>query len=353
MLARFGERLSKAWYSGAFWPLLLAPLSLIYLIALRVIAVFTRAPSITSVPVIVVGNITAGGTGKSPLVSYLVRHFESKGLRVGIVSRGYGINIPQDEVRLVSLDSESNQVGDEPLMLKRMLGCDIALCPQRALAVSALESIGVDIVISDDGLQHRAMYRDIELCVVDGTRGLGNQWLLPAGPLREPKSRLASVDAVIFNGASSSHCAPLNTLLERASTAKSYMALVPVSFINVDTEAQLSIEQFKSIMSERQLSAIAAIGNPQRFFETLKQLNLNVRSANAFPDHYAFSESDFSEMHDIIVMTEKDAAKCSALGLKDAWYLRVQPELQDNLGDRLYNQLIEKNRLKPSSEPEH
>ena len=168
MLARFGERLSKAWYSGAFWPLLLAPLSLIYLIALRVIAVFTRAPSITSVPVIVVGNITAGGTGKSPLVSYLVRHFESKGLRVGIVSRGYGINIPQDEVRLVSLDSESNQVGDEPLMLKRMLGCDIALCPQRALAVSALESIGVDIVISDDGLQHRAMYRDIELCVEIG-----------------------------------------------------------------------------------------------------------------------------------------------------------------------------------------
>lgn len=348
MLARFGERLSQAWYTSAYWPLLLAPLSLIYSLALHLISFFRKPPPPSAVPVIVVGNITAGGTGKSPLVSYLVRYFESKGLRAGIVSRGYGINIPSSEVRLVSLDSEASHVGDEPLMLKRLLGCDIALCPQRSLAVAALESIGVDVVISDDGLQHHAMYRDIELCVVDGARGLGNQWLLPVGPLREPKSRLASVDAVVFNGANSLGSAELSEFLARHHVSTSRMELVPHNFINVDTGIQVSLEQFKSGIAEKQLSAVAAIGNPQRFFDTLDQLNLDVQLAKPFPDHYAFSADDFSEMRGAIVMTEKDAAKCSALGLKDAWFLRVQPELQDKLGDRLYNQLVEKSRLNPS-----
>lgn len=348
MLARFGERLSQAWYTSAYWPLLLAPLSLIYSLALHLISFFRTPPSPSAVPVIVVGNITAGGTGKSPLVSYLVRCFESKGLRAGIVSRGYGIDIPRGELRLVSLDSEASHVGDEPLMLKRLLGCDIALCPQRSVAVAALESIGVDVVISDDGLQHHAMYRDIELCVVDSARGLGNQWLLPVGPLREPKSRLASVDTVVFNGASSPKIVELSDFLARHHVITSRMELVPHSFINVDTGMQLSVEQFKRGIAEKQLSAVAAIGNPQRFFDTLDQLNLDVRLAKPFPDHYAFSASDFGEMRGVIVMTEKDAAKCSALGLKDAWFLRVQPELQDKLGDRLYNQLVEKNRLNPS-----
>jgi tetraacyldisaccharide 4'-kinase len=334
----FAERLSDAWYQRAFWPWLFLPLSLLYAFILFVRKLFQSNPRPSDIPVIVVGNITAGGTGKSPLVSYLVRYFESKGLRVGVVSRGYGVKIPKYEVRIVEATSKASEVGDEPLMLKRLLGCDIALSPERALAVEALAKAGVEIVIADDGLQHYRMYRDIEVCVIDGKRGLGNGQLLPVGPLREPATRLAEVDAIVCNGV-------LETDLELPSAVcRTTMHLVAKEFVRVNGSGRESVEAFVEKYKDQTFSAIAAIGNPQRFFDALTELGLSC-DGQAFPDHYAYQQEDIEACNSTILMTEKDAAKCQDLDCKDAWFLRVEPELQDNLGERLYNHLEELGRL--------
>ena len=263
MSQSFAERLSNAWYQHAFWPWLFLPLTLLFSFILFIRKLFQPKPSPSAVPVVVVGNITAGGTGKSPLVSYLVRYFESKDLRVGIVSRGYGVKIPSGEVHIVETISKAIDVGDEPLMLKRLLGCSIALSPQRALAVEALANTGVELIIADDGLQHYPMYRDVELCVVDGKRGLGNGQLLPVGPLREPSSRLGKVDAIVCNGALEAQLA----LPEAVFSTE--MHLAPKEFVRVDGSERLSVGLFVEQYGQQVFSAIAAIGNPQRFFDTL------------------------------------------------------------------------------------
>lgn len=334
----FAERLSHAWYQRALWPWLFLPLSLLFGLVLLIRTRFKPITSPSPVPVIVVGNITAGGTGKSPLVSYLVRYFEAKGLRVGVVSRGYGVAIPSSEVRIVRLESKASDVGDEPLMLKQLLGCDIALSPDRQRAVDYLASAGVDLVIADDGLQHYKMYRDIELCVIDGKRGLGNGQLLPVGPLREPASRLKSVDAIVCNGSLESGLQLPDAVFQTR------MDLKPKEFVRIDGSAQCPVEQFVEKYRSQRFAAVAAIGNPQRFFETLRGLGLDC-DGHAYPDHYAYQQSDLDGKNASILMTEKDAAKCKDLNYKDAWFLRVEPELQDNLGDRLYNRLKELGRL--------
>jgi tetraacyldisaccharide 4'-kinase len=338
----FAERLSNAWYQKALWPWLFWPLSLLFGFVLFVRSLFKSSPAPSSVPVIVVGNITAGGTGKSPLVSHLVRFFEAKGFRVGVVSRGYGVAIPYSEVRVVRMDSKASEVGDEPLMLKQLLGCDIALSPDRQKAVDYLVSAGVELVISDDGLQHHKMHRDIELCVIDGKRGLGNGQLLPVGPLREPVSRLAKVDAIVCNGALEAD----SKLLFGASDSvfRTHMQLVPKLFVRLDGSESMDAVSFVERYASERFSAIAAIGNPQRFFDTLRTLGLRCEGYS-YPDHYAYRQADLDEKTTAILMTEKDAAKCKDLHCENAWFLRVEPELQDNLGERLYNQLNEMGRL--------
>lgn len=338
MSQSFSERLSEAWYNDAKWPLLFLPLTLLFSFILFVRAWFKPKPIPTNVPVVVVGNITAGGTGKSPLVSYLVRYFESRGLRVGVVSRGYGVNIPKGQVREVLTTSLASEVGDEPLMLKKLLGCAIALCPQRKHAVEFLQEKGVQLIIADDGLQHYSMYRDFEICVVDAQRGLGNGFLLPAGPLREPSSRLDHVDAIVFNGEQD------QALILNEHVYSTQMNLVPKHFVELTTNTQLTIEEFIARYGTQPLKAVAAIGNPQRFFDTLNDLGLSAIN-QSYPDHYAYRQTDFDGLEECIVMTEKDAAKCRALKLPQAWFLRVEPELQDKLGDRLYNHLQDNARF--------
>ena len=198
------EIIIKAWYEGALWLYFLWPLSLLYhfLITLRKLCYRWGIFKVHRIglPVVIVGNITVGGTGKSPLVCHLVESLRKQGFNPGIVSRGYGAKLGKYQVREVFIHSLPSEVGDEPLMLKKKLDCRIFVSPSRALAAKTLEKAGCDIVISDDGMQHYALHRDIEICVFDGQRKWGNGFLLPMGPLREPLSRLKEIPYLVVNG---------------------------------------------------------------------------------------------------------------------------------------------------------
>ncbi|WP_447528997.1 tetraacyldisaccharide 4'-kinase [Vreelandella sp. TE19] len=268
-----------------------------------------RAP----VPVIVVGNITLGGTGKSPLVAWLVNLLQHHGWRPGVVSRGYGGHAPRYPL-VVSDTTSPAHSGDEPLMLFKQTGAPVVADPRRTRGAKKLIELGCDIVISDDGLQHLALARDIELVVVDGARGLGNQHCLPAGPLREPAQRLSSVDAVIANG----------DLAEALPVEAVPMTLAPARWRRVSTgeHAALTPLPFKL-----PVHAVAGIGNPARFFKTLETLNV-AGEMHPLADHQTFTARtfDFTSKR-ALVMTAKDAVKCQSLVPFDSWALEVDAEL--------------------------
>lgn len=331
--------LTDAWYQGAFWLYLLAPLALLYscVILLRTflfrIGVFSAYRS--RLPVIVVGNITVGGTGKSPLVSYLVKSLQEKGYRPGVISRGYGAPIPSEECREVFETSLPAEVGDEPLMLKRALRCPVFVSPNRKLSIQALEERGCDIIISDDGLQHYALTRDVEICVFDGQRGLGNGYILPMGPLREFKGRLSRVDFKVVNGSLSAKNLPKDF-----DSIKMDLLAKSIRPLHLDAELQ-SAEQALSAseFSGQCVNAVAAIGNPQRFFDVLESLGMRVNSY-AFEDHHAYTLEDFQFEQELpIIMTEKDAVKCLHLGLKNAWYLPVEASLDKDLAQLIVEKI--------------
>ncbi len=260
------------------------------------------------VPVIVVGNITVGGTGKTPLILWLIEYCRSKGLSVGVVSRGYGAKPPQFPWR-VTADQSAKACGDEPLLIVKRTGVPLVIDPVRVNAVKQLLSTEkIDIILCDDGLQHYKLARDVELVVIDAARGLGNGHCLPMGPLREPASRLSSVDAVIYNGA------------ESDSEQGFAMKLEPAQLINVLTGEQCRAEFFKK---DQPVNAIAGIGNPQRFFKTLSSLGFNTIE-HAFNDHAVYTQDSLTFDNDYpIIMTEKDAVKCQKIAQKNWWYLEV------------------------------
>tara|TARA_R110002073_G_scaffold25378_21_gene84246 strand:- start:1346 stop:4264 length:2919 start_codon:yes stop_codon:yes gene_type:complete len=303
--------LVAGWYRKASWTRLLSPLSWVFSTLARVRrkrAVPWQAP----VPVIVVGNISVGGTGKTPLVAWLTEQLEDKGYRPGIVSRGYGGKSHHYPL-VVNSYSDAAEAGDEAVMLARKTDCPVVVDPDRCSAVKhLLEEFDCDVVISDDGLQHYALGRTIEIAVVDAVRGLGNGLCLPAGPLREPPSRLAEVDMVVVNGEAE---------LE-----------LPVSFLRMGVEVN-SLER----LSESSLSkgdpdsttihGVAGIGHPERFFETLRQLGYEVIE-HRFDDHHRFKLTDLTFGDSLpVIMTEKDAVKCRQLGTDQIhlnfWYVDV------------------------------
>ena len=325
---RFADRLFVAWYRPrpGLIATALAPLAAIFgvLAALRralyrhhVLAV-VRLP----VPVIVVGNITVGGTGKTPLVAALAVALAARGFHPGCVSRGYGRREqPGAPAALpVGPGASADDVGDEPLMLARR-GIPVAVGRDR-VAAARLLLIGAracDVVIADDGLQHYRLARDVEIAVVDGERGLGNGWLLPAGPLREPATRLAAVDAVVVNG----------TLGPRAEFPVSAypMALVTGPLRRVDGAAG----QADVATLGRRIRAVAGIGNPSRFFAGLRALGFDP-IGHPFPDHHRFVARDLAFGDGLpVVMTEKDAVKCAALADERCWYLPVEAKLDPAL----------------------
>ncbi len=309
------ERLTAAWYAGHPALAVLRPLEWLYRGVVRrkrerFLAgegTIYRAP----VPVVVVGNITVGGTGKTPLILWLIEHCRSRGLRVGVVSRGYGAKPPQLPWR-VRADQAAGIAGDEPLLIVQRSGVPLMIDPERSRAVAALlAEEPLDLILSDDGLQHYRMARDLELVLIDAARGLGNRRCLPAGPLREPVERLQSVDALLHNGAANDPVGAYGFTLQ------------PQALVNLRSDERLPLSHFAPGQA---LHAVAGIGNPQRFFTTLERLHWRP-VAHAFADHAQFDAAllNFSPALPL-VMTEKDAVKCRAFAAEDWWYLAVDAE---------------------------
>ncbi len=270
------------------------------------------------VPVIVVGNISVGGTGKTPLVTWLVKLLKKAGYRPGIVSRGYGGQAkrwPQQ----VRIDSDPQMVGDEPVMLAQMCDCPVVAAPDRvAAAQQLLKYSDCDLIITDDGLQHYRLQRDIEIVVVDGQRRFGNGYCLPAGPLREPVSRLDEVDFVVSNGP--------------AARGEFPMSLVSRGLVSLlDSNRTLAFEKLIS----QPVHAVAGIGNPGRFFQLLKDAGFQIIE-HPFADHHQFSETDlhFGD-EQAILMTAKDAVKCQRYGRDNMWIVPVEAQLPDSFALRL------------------
>ncbi|WP_339510059.1 tetraacyldisaccharide 4'-kinase [Pseudomonas sp. RL_15y_Pfl2_60] len=309
------DRLVDAWYSGHRALALLGPLEALYRqVVQRKRARFVagegeiyRAP----VPVIVVGNITVGGTGKTPMILWLIEQCQQRGLKVGVVSRGYGAKPPSFPWR-VAAEQSAAVAGDEPLLIVQRSGVPLMIDPDRSRAVQALlEAEPLDLILSDDGLQHYRLARDLELVLVDAARGFGNQRCLPAGPLREPIERLQSVDALLYNGASSD---PQDAFA---------FTLQPTQLINLRSGESRPLNHFPAGQA---LHGVAGIGNPQRFFNTLEGLHWRVNT-HVFADHAAYSRELLSFSPDLpVVMTEKDAVKCRAFAADDWWYLAVDAQ---------------------------
>jgi tetraacyldisaccharide 4'-kinase len=306
------DRLLRAWYDGHPGLALLRPLECLYRrITGRKRERFLsgQSPAYKApVPVIVVGNITVGGTGKTPLILWIIEHCRQRGLRVGVVSRGYGAKPPQLPWR-VRADQSAEQSGDEPLLIVQRSGVPLMIDPDRSAAVRALLAAEpLDLILSDDGLQHYRLARDLELVLIDNARGLGNGRCLPAGPLREPRERLQRVDAVLYNGAG-------------ADRDGGYaFTLQPTALVHVANGQRQPLSHFPP---DQALHAVAGIGNPQRFFNTLEALHWRPL-AHAFADHAVFSAQALTfEPALPLVMTEKDAVKCRAFAGLDWWYLAV------------------------------
>jgi tetraacyldisaccharide 4'-kinase len=307
------DRLLDAWYKGHPALALLRPLESLYRRVVngkraRFVAgqgSIYRAP----VPVVVVGNITVGGTGKTPLILWMIDYCRRRGLRVGVVSRGYGAKPPALPWRVLAQQS-AEQAGDEPLLIVKRTGVPLMIDPDRARAVRALLACEpLDLILSDDGLQHYRLARDLELVLIDAARGLGNRRCLPAGPLREPVERLASVDALLYNGAH-----------EDREDGYAF-TLRPTALVNVRSGERQAVDYFPPGQA---LHAVAGIGNPQRFFNTLEGLHWRP-VPHAFADHAAFSAQALAFTPALpLVMTEKDAVKCSSFAAPDWWYLSVE-----------------------------
>jgi tetraacyldisaccharide 4'-kinase len=321
MRAETENRLNRIWYHGDKAPLWLRTLVPFYRAGQRLDrwARSRRQPQdLGSACIVVVGNLSVGGSGKTPLVVRLCRLLREAGLRPGVISRGYGRR--DKDLRLVSPASDPGLVGDEPLLIAQQAGVPVIVAADRCAAARALLRKGVQVVLSDDGLQHYRLPRKIEICVIDGERGFGNGRLLPAGPLREPLQRLRSVDHIVLNGEPTTPLPGLEgDTLETVPMALAAGLLRP---LNGGTSWRLS--QFGGC----RVNAVAGIANPQRFFELLKAARIKVIE-HAFPDHHAFSRDDFVRMAAElpILMTEKDAVKCRSLGLENAWFLSVDAVL--------------------------
>ncbi|EMC0023447.1 tetraacyldisaccharide 4'-kinase [Enterobacter cloacae subsp. cloacae] len=321
MIARIWSGESPLW-------LLLLPLSWLYGLVSGIIRLLYRlglkrawrAP----VPVVVVGNLTAGGNGKTPVVIWLVEQLQKRGIRPGVVSRGYGGKAAHYPL-LLTPDTTTAEAGDEPVLIYQRTGAPVAVSPVRSDAVQALlAEHDVQIIITDDGLQHYALARDKEIVVIDGVRRFGNGWWLPAGPMRERASRLKFVDAVIVNGGV-------------AQPGEIPMQLQPGMAINLLTGERQAVSRLPALV------AMAGIGHPPRFFATLEQCGARLDKRVPLADHQALVAEQVDALTtsgQTLIMTEKDAVKCRAFAKENWWYLPVDAELSGEQPEHLLQELI-------------
>lgn len=312
----------QIWYQNHWCRWLLWPLSIVFgcVSALRRQLFKSGLKKVSScpVPLIVVGNITAGGSGKTPTVLYLIELLKRAGYSPGVISRGYGADI--DAPIQVTSQHSSEEVGDEPAMIYARTNIPMVVCPDRVAAMDhLLTSNDVDVVICDDGLQHYALARDIELAIIDGERRLGNGLLIPAGPLREGHWRLRTVDFNICNGG--------DAIEGEVAMSLVLKGLYPVKSSNTHSPPNLG----QAVM------AMAGIGNPERFFSSLRSMGYDVINTKAFNDHQAYSEQEIAGLDGSlpIVMTEKDAIKCRAFAHANWWYLAVDAKLDEGFDTQL------------------
>lgn len=279
-----------------------------------------RAP----VPVVVVGNLTAGGNGKTPVVIWLVEQLQQRGLRVGVVSRGYGGKAERYPL-LLNAQTTPGEAGDEPVLIAQRTGAPVAVSPVRREAVEAiLAHHPVQLIITDDGLQHYRLARDKEIVVVDGVRRFGNGWWLPAGPMRERASRLKTVDAVITNGGV-------------AKVGEIPMRLLPGLATNLRSGERREVSELANVV------AMAGIGHPPRFFATLEACGVKPQQAVALADHQALTHADVQALvkpNQTLIMTEKDAVKCRSFAEDNWWYLPVDAMLEGEQAEKLLQDLL-------------
>ncbi|MBC3230368.1 tetraacyldisaccharide 4'-kinase [Serratia fonticola] len=315
--------IERIWSGSSLVYLLLLPLSWLYGLVSGLIRLSYRCGLRKSwrapVPVVIVGNLTAGGNGKTPMVIWLVEQLQQRGYRVGVVSRGYG---GKSAVYPLVLDAQTTtrQAGDEPVLIYQRTGAPVAISPKRAEAVQALLNQGeLDLIITDDGLQHYALQRDFELVVIDGVRRFGNGWWLPAGPMRERVSRLKTVDACVANGGV-------------AQPGEIAMKLQAQDAVNIASGERRPAIELPHVV------AMAGIGHPPRFFATLEKLGVEVEREVAFADHQEYNHGQLAALASqgqTLLMTEKDAVKCSAFAQPDWWYLPVEAVLPTEQAEQL------------------
>jgi tetraacyldisaccharide 4'-kinase len=311
--------LHRVWYEGADGYRLLLPLTWLYWLLVSTRRCLYQIGILGSqravAPVIVVGNITTGGTGKTPVTIWLARELTERGFAPGIVSRGYGGSKSSTSMQ-VDAASDPSVVGDEPVLLARNSGCPVVVDANRFRAAEMLVASGADVVIADDGLQHYRLARTYEICVIDGARGLGNRRLLPAGPLRETIDRLSEVDQVLLNGALRTQSAELSTVEQNAII----FDLVATEVRRLNGSLTRPIERF----SGTTVHGVAGIGNPTRFFDLLRAHGMQVIE-HAFPDHAAIALRDLAFGDDFdILMTEKDAVKLDRHQGDNLWTVPVE-----------------------------
>ena len=313
------DTLESAWYGGGRAPWWARPLAILYGGVIRLRGMLYRAGALRSVrlpaPVVVIGNLSVGGTGKTPLTIAVAGALRARGWRPGVVSRGYGGS--RREPLLLGDAPDPAQVGDEPCLI-RASGVPVAVGRDRPAAARLLLAAGCDVLVADDGLQHYALARDVEICVIDGTRRFGNRRLLPAGPLREPLRRLEQVDLRVCNGGATAE-------------GEYAMQLCGGEALALCDSRRQPLAGFAG----QRVHAVAAIGHPQRFFDSLCEAGIEV-IGHAFADHHAFAahELDFGDGLPLL-MTDKDAVKCRRFAQPHWWRVPVRACLPDAFYDAL------------------
>ncbi len=329
--------LQRVWYGDALGGVVLVPLSWLFAAVVALRSALYRTGILRSHavgrPVVVVDNISVGGTGKTPLTIALAERLAAHGLRAGVASRGYAG--AGGEARIVHAGSEAADVGDEPLLIAQSGHALVAVSADRVAAARLLVEQGCDVIVADDGLQHLRLQRDVEVVVVDGERGLGNRRLLPAGPLREPPARLETVDMVVVNGGASADLLP-GLADPRRTIGMVLEATEAVALVRGGGARSLSD------FSGQRVHALAAIGNPGRFFTLLRRHGIDPVE-HPLADHAPLDAQSIRFDDDLpVLMTEKDAVKCRAVADRRHWAVRVAPVFAGNGLERLERLVLER-----------